>query len=172
MTLEKATEVSFEQMKGTVGSLLFLWSQIERELTESIHDLTVECKQKHPHGIARSLDFWFNEIHQKADRLTLATDLCDDLAPLLKEALDVRNSVCHGLIGIAADLSSSHEEACITVEMGEHTRELKWAELQTMFEWMSQARWLIRDLTTAVLDTHQLRSEELLLKWKGFPHQR
>ncbi|WP_146735130.1 hypothetical protein [Thioclava sp. F1Mire-8] len=165
------TTVSFEQMKGAIGSLIFLWSQIERELAVSLDALQIKGSgsSKPAHGIARKLDLWSGQIQPLDGQRELASRLTDVLAAHLREALSVRNLVCHGLIGITAKIHPEGNEAYLTVELGDISKSLTWTELQIMFGWMSRAHWLIRDLTTASLEPDHLRAENLLRGWQGFP---
>lgn len=164
------TTVSFEQMKGAVGSLIFLWSQIERELAESLDALQIEGSSKSAHGIARRLDLWSNQIKSRSGQRELASRLTDVLAAHLRDSLSVRNLICHGLTGISAKIHSEGKDARLTVELGDIRRSLTWTELQIMFGWMSRVRWLIRDLTTASLEPDNRHAENLLREWEEFPH--
>ncbi len=171
MRSDNQSPVTLDQMKGAVGSLLFLWSQIERELGASIDKLVDGRTTKRPHGIAQNLDLWRTEIQNRTSRSGLADELCIRLTDHLREALAVRNLVCHGLIGYSARLTPLHEEACLTVELNGLERSLSWAELQEMFDWMSRASCLIGELTIAVLETDQSRSSALLQGLKDFPRR-
>ena len=102
----------------------------------------------------------------------MASRLTDVLSAHLREALSVRNLICHGLIGISAKIRAEDNEARLTVELGDISKSLTWTELQIMFGWMSRARWLIRDLTTASLEPEHLSAENLLLKWQEPPDLR
>ncbi|WP_141104934.1 hypothetical protein [Thioclava sp. IC9] len=124
---------------------------------------------KPAHGIARRLALWSGQIHPRNGQRELASKLTDVLAAHLREALSVRNLVCHGLIGITAKIHPEGNEAHLTVELGDISKNLTWTELQIMFGWMSRAHWLIRDLTTASLEPDHLRAENLLLGWQAFP---
>lgn len=150
--------VTFDQIKGAVGSLIYLWSQVERELADSIRELASDEHTKLPHGIGRSLDRWCQEIRLRTEASGTVDEICRHLVEILGEALDMRNLVCHGLIGITAHLEPRQEEASLTDELNGTTRELTWTELQRMFGWMSQATWVIRHLTNAALETHPIAS--------------
>ena len=163
--------ITFDQMKGTIGSLVFLWSGIEQSLTEAIENLHAERKLKSLHGISRSIDVWSQAVKQTDNINTLQVDLCDRLVKMLKEALLIRNLVCHGLTGIAAQLHIDAPEAHLKVQLGEDTRLLTWSQLDEMFSWMSRSGWLIRDLTEAVMENDAQRPNDRLLSWEKFPEQ-
>ena len=168
------TTVSFEQMKGAIGSLVFLWSQIERELVESVDALQIAGlgSLKSAHGIARKIDLWSGQMQLRNAQRELASRLTDVLVAHLGEALSVRNLVCHGLIGITAKMHPKGDEAYLSVELGDVRKRLTWTELQIMFARMSRARWLIRDLTTASFEPDHMRAENSLLGWQEFPDLR
>lgn len=161
--------VSFEQIQGTIGSLAWLWSGIERELEAALKELRGGPDAPPVHGISRSLEVWSTEILKREAGEGLQAALCQRLVRMLKEALVVRNLVCHGLKGIHAQSSDASSEAYLVVQLGEVQRTLPWSELQTMFAWMSRAPWLICDLTTAALSADPGRSSEQLQHWDCFP---
>ena len=169
MTHEKNVTVTFEQMKGAIGSLLFLWSQIEKELADSLSVLQDDRLPKATRGIARSIDLWSGEIQRRAGQDVLTNQLRNHLVDHLREALNVRNLVCHGLIGITARIGSADAEAHLTVKLDDVTRTLSWTELQSLFERMSKARSLIRDMTMAA--SNPVRGNALLQNWRDFPFQ-
>jgi hypothetical protein len=166
------TTVSFEQMKGAIGSLIFLWSQIERELSDSLDALQTDSSSKRPHGIGRRLELWSGQIQTHDEQRERASKLTDVLAAHLRESLSVRNLICHGLVGITAKIHPEDNDAHLTVELGHSSKILTWTELQAMFGWMSRARWLIRDLTAASLEPDHQNAEKLLLGWQDFPYQK
>ncbi len=163
--------ITFDQMKGTIGSLVFLWSGIEQSLTESIEYLHAGRKPKSVHGISRSIDVWSLAVKQKDKCSALQAALCDRLVEMLREALVIRNLVCHGLIGISAQLHKDDPEPHLKVQLGEDTRLLTWYQLNEMFSWMSRSRWLIRDLTEAAMENDAQRANNRLVNWEKFPEQ-
>jgi hypothetical protein len=84
---------------------------------------------------------------------------------LLKEALVVRNLVCHGLVGICADGQSAH----LHVKLGTDERLFTWNDLDEMFRWMSRTKWLISALTKAAIEGDTNRAGARLCGWKDFP---
>ncbi|PXW65653.1 hypothetical protein C7964_1158 [Loktanella sp. PT4BL] len=161
--------ITFDQMKGTIGSLLYLWSGIEKSLNVAIENLHGENVPRSVHGISRSIDVWSLAIKQTDQTSTLRADLCDRLVKMLKEALVIRNLVCHGLIGISARLHIDDPEAHLKVQLGDDMRLLTWHQLDEMFSWMSRTRWLIRDLTEAAIQNDPQRANDRLLSWVNFP---
>jgi hypothetical protein len=157
--------VTFEQMKGAVGTLLYLWSGIERELAVAIRK---QPGNERPCGISRSLDVWSQQVALSGEHRPLQTQLCDRALNRLRDALVVRNLVCHGLIGIAAQGYHGSDDAYITVELGADRRILTWQELQAMFKWLSHMKFLISVLTSAAMQENAVRGNEMLLGWEEF----
>lgn len=135
--------VSFEQIKGAIGSLVLLWSQIERELAAAIRRLSAETYPIKVHGISISIDAWSKRVIDTGRDRPLQTRLCQKLAEWLKKALHIRNAVCHGLVGISGQIHRAHTEAHLVTELCGCTRILTWSELQELFSWMSRAPWMI-----------------------------
>lgn len=106
------------------------------------------------------------------DNRPLQADLCQRLVNMLKEALVIRNLVCHGLIGISAQIHLDEPEAHLNVQLGEDKRLLTWSQLDKMLRWMSRTSWLIIALTDATLDNDVERANARLLGWEYFPEQK
>ncbi|MCF1711166.1 hypothetical protein L0V05_20375 [Tabrizicola sp. J26] len=169
---EQPQIVTFSQMKGAIGSLVLLWSRIEMALAEAIQSLPDEVA-KDAHGIRRSIDVWERYVMSRGSGEEPLSLLCQRLVARLKHALDVRNQVCHGLIGITGQVSASDPEAHLTVRLKGKRKDISWSELQSMFSWMSRAGHLICDLThVALADDPRQEGRTLLIAWQDFPTQR
>ncbi|TNC45039.1 hypothetical protein FHG66_20365 [Rubellimicrobium rubrum] len=168
---ENSELVTLEQMKASVGSLLFLWSDIERSLRAAFETELFAGTPSPVHRISQALGLWSERVLQAGRGRPLQTDLCQRLSGHLREALVVRNLVCHALIGYSADVPHLSQRAHLRVQLEKDVRLLTWGELQTMFRWMSRSRWLIADLTQAAMDKDAIASEKSLLGWQGFPEQ-
>ncbi|SMY08417.1 hypothetical protein [Flavimaricola marinus] len=161
--------ITIDQMKGTIGSLVYLWSEIEREIEISLERLSGEETQKPVHGISRSLEAWSQTVKPKDNLRPLQAELSDRLVALLRESLVIRNLVCHGLIGISAQFHACEPEAHLKVKLGDDALDLTWQQLQEMFDWMSRAGFLIIGLTNAALEVDAARAEEGLQGERYFP---
>lgn len=169
---ESAPIVTFDQVKGAIGSLILLWSDIERELVASIRKMHAGEMPKSAHGILGSLKTWSHRAMRQESDDDLHAQLCRRLVDLLEDALTIRNLVCHGLIGIHAQIGPTDVEAHLTVELGGDKRILRWDELQEMFAWMSRTKWLIRDLTDVALSENLALGNKKLVGWESFPLQK
>lgn len=158
-------DITYDQMKGTVGSLLSIWSQIERALNAGLIKLNPD--EPPMYGFSSKLDLWSKLIIAKSDDRPLQREVCQRLRTHLSDALDVRNLVCHGLVGISAGYRE--DVACLTVELNEKKRILTWPELQAMFPWMSEAQWCIEFLTAAAMEKNPARAAKILPNMRHFP---
>lgn len=127
--------VSIDQIKGSLGSLLILWSSVERAIREEVSRAHGGQLPKSAHGIAAVLRAW--EITMASGplaspfRISLASSLCEEL----REKLVIRNGVCHGLVGISAEYAG--KPATLSWEFNDEKRSITWDELQSAFSWLS-----------------------------------
>lgn len=166
---EAADTITLDQMRGAVGSLLFLWSDIERSLQAVIQTELFARDGPPVHQLSRALSLWSQRVMAASQGRPRQAQLCRRLTRLLSEALAVRNLVCHGLVGYYAQVSHGSQEAHLLVELDTDRRVLTWSELQGMFRWMSRSRWLIEALTGAAMERDAARSEDRLRGWDEFP---
>ncbi|OWY08838.1 hypothetical protein B6V72_18400 [Thioclava sp. F34-6] len=135
--LERAKEhVSFEQIRGSLGSLLLLWSRIEtaaRAEVTSAHDGQLP---KSAYGIAAVLKAWEATVSDAQNASPMRTLLATTLRNQLQYPLNIRNGVCHGLIGLSATMEN--QPATLAWELNEETRSITWQELQDIFAWLSK----------------------------------
>jgi hypothetical protein len=164
--------VTFAQMNGAIGSLLRLWSDIERSLKVACQTLAPDDTTKPPHGISKTLTVWSTRVITRSADRPLQAELCQRLVDMLREPLSIRNFVCHGLVGIHEQVSRDGQEAHLLVELNGEARTLRWRELQEMFQWMSQTKWLIDALTKAAIDNDGARAAKMLCAWESFPVQK
>lgn len=99
---DHADTVTLDQMKAAVGSLLFLWSDIERALRAAFATELFAGNRKSVHLISQALHVWSKRVMPRGEDRPLQRELCQRLHDLLKDALLVRNLVCHSLIGYSA----------------------------------------------------------------------
>jgi len=135
------TNVSFERISGSLGSLLLLWSAIERTARAEVARAHGGQLPKSAHGIAAVLNAWEAAVIGAQDAPPLCTLLASTLRAQLQDALEVRNGVCHGLVGFsAADLN---RPATLTWELNGENRSITWDELQITFSWLSKVPHVI-----------------------------
>ncbi len=161
--------VSFDQIKGSVASLVSLWSKIEIALTQSIQKLDSGKRRKPVQGIAASLDVWSRLVDMPGEDREIQREQCRVLVAHLTNALTVRNLVCHGLVGYSSGGREGERPAHLSVHLGDDRRDLSWPELQAMFAWMSKAPWLVEALTRAAIEPDAGRAAKMLPNREHFP---
>src|SRR5690606_9176721 len=99
---EMDTEVTYFQMQGTLGSLLLIWAELERTIRDEVSRAHGGILPKSAHGIAAALNAW--EAAMTKDRQTRPFQalLASQVRAQLQRPLDIRNGVCHGLVGVSA----------------------------------------------------------------------
>lgn len=160
----QADRISYSQISGTIGSMIWLWAEIERALAKAIEG----TGGKVPMGIASKIEFWAASVRTDDPDRTLQNDICNRFVAHLARSLRLRNAICHGLTGITAQRGT--EPAFLTVQLhGSEAERLEWQMLQEMFAWMSRSDGTIADLTRAARETDAGKSEADLQGWRVFP---
>ncbi len=128
------TTVSVHDMQACLGSLLFLWADIERELREQVarHCGTV---LRPAHGIAACLRSWRSSIPDTNDIGQFRGELADYLIQQLQHALKLRNGLCHGLTGYS---SGSERSAQLLWRLNGEEGRVSYKELQDSFCWLAR----------------------------------
>ncbi|AXT24044.1 hypothetical protein D1822_15165 [Phaeobacter inhibens] len=129
-------DVSFEQIRGSLGSLLLLWSKIERAARQEVASAHDGQLPKSVYGIAAVLNAWEANVRDAKNASPLRTLLAITLRSQLQHPLDIRNGVCHGLVGLSA--AFENQPATLTWELNNETRSITWQELQVSFAWLSK----------------------------------
>lgn len=128
------TTVSVHDMQACLGSLLFLWADIERELREQVvrHCGTVP---RPAHGIAACLRSWRSSISDINDIEQFREELADNLIEQLLHTCRIRNGVCHGLAGYS---SGSERSAQLLWRLNGEEGLVSYRELQDSFSWLAR----------------------------------
>lgn len=142
--------VSYEQMKGTVASLLFLFAEIESEVREIILMARGEDGLIGVHGAGGALNAWRNLLLTAEATRPHEARLAERLWTQLQNPLAVRNGVCHGLIGASG--SRGDAPATLSWRGKDGTCSRSYDELQEMFAWLSRVPWAISMISHAVLE--------------------
>lgn len=128
--------VTFAQLCGSLESLLLLWAGIERQARVEVAKAYDGCVPKSAHGIAAVLDSWEAGVFVKAEPGSLRRALACTLRTQLYAPLQMRNGLCHGLIGISC--ANDKTPASLMWEINGATQSIGWDELQTVFRWLSK----------------------------------
>lgn len=145
-------EVSIDQLKESLGSLLLLWSRVERAARDEVTRAHDGKFPKSAHGIAAVLNAWEASVAEGKPATSFRFLLASMLRAQLREPLEIRNGVCHGLIGLSA--SQCNQPATLTWELNDERRSVSWEELQSLFGWLSKVPFVISMIS-------KLPSEEL-----------
>ena len=129
-------DVSFEQIRGSLGSLLLLWSTIERAARDEVASAHDGQLPKSAYGIAAVFNVWEAAVSDGQNASPLRTLLAHTLRTQLQHPLDIRNGVCHGLLGLSA--AWGNQPASLTWELNGEKRSITWQELQVNFAWLSK----------------------------------
>lgn len=151
--------VSFVEMKASVGSILFLWSSVERELAAQIDTLDGGSKKNGVHTLSQKIARWENLQSPASEERPEHEVLLRKVRERLTRALDIRNRIAHGLICITADRYEYNGEASLTTELNGETRILSHAELDHSMRVLSQLVWAIRSLSDAAMQKDARKAE-------------
>lgn len=140
-------DVTFEQISGSLGSLLLLWAKIERLARDEVAQIHGGCLPKSAYGIAAVLNAWEAAVVAARPEVPLRALLAATLRAQLQEPLNVRNGICHGLVGI----SSTHggRPATLIWEINDVKRGITWEELQATFAWLSKVPFAISTISNS-----------------------
>ena len=157
-------EVTYAQINGTLGSLLRLWSVIERQARAAVQSRDGSAKSCH--GIAATLDLWQKVIVEDDDPGSLRPVLTRVLRTKLQPCLRTRNGLCHGLV--AATAAQREQPASLTWDLNGTRNTMTWDELQSMFSWLSRvprAMSMLERRPTLVLGCRLLINDENAQWW-------
>ncbi len=156
---EQRKPVSFVEMNASVGSILFLWSSVERELAKQIDALDDGSKKNGAHTISQKIKRWVDLQSPASGERPEHGDLLREVRERLTRALEIRNQISHGLIGIRADRYEYNGEACLTTEFNGVKRTHPHAELEHSMRVLSQLVWAIRSLSYAAMQKDPRKAE-------------
>lgn len=156
---EQREPVSFVEMKASIGSILFLWSSVERELAKQIDALDDGSTTNGVHTLSQKIARWESLQSLTSGERPEHEALLREVRGRLTRALDIRNRISHGLIGIRADRHEYNGEACLTTELKGETRIFSHAELDHSMRALSHLVWAIRSLSDAAMQKDPRKAE-------------
>ena len=128
------TTVSVHDIQACLGSLLFLWADIERELREQVAR-PYGGVTRPAHGLAACLRSWRSSIPDTNDIGQFRGELAESLIQQLQHALKMRNCLCHGLTGYS---SGSERSAQLLWRLNGEEGRVSYKELQDSFSWLAR----------------------------------
>ena len=130
-------EVTYHQMQSALGSLLLIWSTIERTLRNELAAMHGGTLPKSAHGLASILNAWEAKLVEARMTRPLQAALASEIRARLQRPLEIRNGVCHGLLGISAKFDG--RPAGIEWDLNGKRESITCDELQEIFTWLSMA---------------------------------
>lgn len=142
-------EVTFDKLSGSLGSLLLMWAKIEQSAREEVVRAHGSLP-KSAHGIASLLDFWRNTVTAGQSANSLSPSLAIQLRAELQDPLEIRNGLCHGLMGIIA--AREEVPAKLHWVLNGKERSISWEELQALLGWLSKVPRALSHISNPSLD--------------------
>lgn len=155
----KPEPISFVEMKANVGSLLFLWSSIEREITKRIEKLDDGASRTVPHTLTQKIARWESLQAAICDERPEHRELLTEVRSRLVMALELRNRVTHGLVGITADPFGNRGDAHLETELNGETRKHTHSDLEHVMRILSHMVWAIGALSDAAMQKDPRKAE-------------
>ncbi len=142
-------EVNYDRISASLGSLLLVWSKLEKSFRDEVIRFHGSLPPR-AHGIAAVVRTWETAVIAAQP----ASSLCPSLATIvrcqLQGPLDMRNGLCHGLVGISAE--NGEEPAQLHWELNGEKHSITWEDLQKCFRWLSGLRRAISIISNPTLD--------------------
>ncbi|WP_150125673.1 hypothetical protein [Sphingobium sp. RAC03] len=130
-----ALGTTYERISGALGSLLLVWASVEKAVRHEVvraHGLLPPKAR----GIAAALQTWESAVIESQPANSLGPPLAKTLRRQLQKPLDVRNGLCHGLVGISA--ATEHMQATLRWEINDVRHAISWDDLQEQLGWLSK----------------------------------
>ncbi len=136
--------VEYVQLKEEVGSLFFLWAEVERTLADARGVQDGKIKR----NLRATVEAWAKHEERATDRQSHHATVRHVRNEMLA-AIDVRNRFAHRLVGARAHLHPDHAEACYITRLNGESLELTYRELKAWNTYLACMDTSIRRLTGA-----------------------
>ncbi|MBW0159488.1 hypothetical protein [Sedimentimonas flavescens] len=151
--------ISIEEMKASVGSILFLWSSVERELAKRIIELGGGALRSDAHTISQKITRWESLQTDACAARPEHQALLRDVRGRLTMSLDIRNRIAHGLIGITADPFGDQGDAHLMTELNGETRKHTHSDLEHVMRVLAHMVSAISALSRAAKEQDSREAE-------------
>lgn len=128
-------DVSYERISGALGSLLLVWASVEKAVRHEVVRAHGNLPRR-AHGIAAALQTWESAVVESGPANSLRPLLSRTLRRQLQKPLDIRNGLCHGLVGISA--ATEQMQATLQWEINDERHGISWDDLQEQLGWLSR----------------------------------
>jgi hypothetical protein len=117
--------VEYAQLKEEVGSLFFLWAQVERTLADARRVQDGKIKS----NLRATVEAWAKHEERATDRQSHHATVRHVRNEMLA-AIEVRNRFAHGFVGGTARLHPDHPEAFYITRLNDEVLKLTFRELK------------------------------------------
>ena len=133
--MQETNFATYEQMRGSLGSILLLWAAIEKQLRKEVAQRGGEALPEYA-NYARNLKARRKAVSAAQPASSLARPLASILCDQLEEPRAVRNGVCHGLTGITGQHGKNPVSLFWNINGVKGS--IAWDELQVSLHWLSR----------------------------------
>lgn len=130
-----STDVSLDEVRGSLGSLLLLWSDIELSVRREIARRNAPVP-KPGAGFVATFGTWIKLFTGKQKDAPLRAMAAQALRVELEQQRKVRNGICHCLTGYSA--TSGATPATLTWTVGGADCSITYQDLQARLCWLSR----------------------------------
>jgi hypothetical protein len=142
-------EITYERLKGSLGSLLLVWATVEKSLRVEVIRAHGSLPAR-AHGIAAVLRTWECLVIESSPVNSLGPVLAATLRGQVQGPLDIRNGLCHGLVGIS--VATEQMPAALHWEINNEEHWICWDELQRQLAWLSKLPRAVSIISTMSLE--------------------
>lgn len=128
--------VTYDQMKGAIGSLLLLWASVERTARETVSQARGGTMPRSAQSISGLLNTWEVTIANDRSFRPFHAMLASRIRAQLQGPLSIRNGLCHGLVGVSAAYGG--EPAKLYWEVRGKQSSITWDEIQPILSWLAR----------------------------------
>lgn len=132
--MRKLADGTYEQISQSLGSLLLVWARVEK----SVRDEVVRVHDPLPktiRGFATLLRTWEDDVIKSQPDTSLSPLLAKAVGKKLQRLREIRNGLCHGLVGISA--ASERAPAELHWETDDKKHSICLGELRQHLDWLS-----------------------------------
>lgn len=153
--------VTFVEMMASVGSILFLWSSVEREISKRIEELDDGKGRNRAYTLAQKIACWESLQASICAERPEHQNLLNEVRTRLMVALELRNRITHGMVGIVADPFGHSGGAHLETELNGETRKHAHSDLQRVMLILSHMVSAIGSLSHATMQKDPRKAENV-----------
>jgi hypothetical protein len=128
-------DITYDRISGSLGSLLLVWAAVEKSVRDEVTRFHGFLPAR-AHGIAAVLRTWESAVIEAQPATSLGSQLATTLRRQMQGPLDIRNGLCHGLVGISA--ANEMRPAALCWEINGEKHSICWEDLQDQLGWLSR----------------------------------